>query len=458
MYLSKAIADNIMSSTSTIYNVTSDLSLQGFDLPPEKAIVAFIFAALNYIIILFCNSFLLFTIINNKGLHEPMYILLLNLPINDLIGSTCLFPHIMRELLFDTRTMPFSICITQAFFIHVYALSAVFVLTVMAYDRYVAICQPMRYTTIMSELHLTKIISLVWLTNLTLIAILFILLLRLPRCRSYLTHPYCDNPSLLQLVCADTTINNLYGLLITALCQVLSDNIMSSTSTIYNVTSDLSLQGFDLPPEKAIVAFVFAALNYIIILFCNSFLLFTIINNKGLHEPMTMPFSICITQAFFIHVYAVSVVFILTAMAYDRYVAICQPMRYTTIMSKLHLTKIISLVWLTNLTLMAILFILLLRLPRLVAVTRIASISQRWKAFHTCLTHLLLVLLYYMPVLVAYVLGNLRLVGNVDLFTAILTISVTIPPMVNPIIYSLKTDELRDKIVKLLGKTKVANG
>ncbi|KAK2880890.1 hypothetical protein Q8A67_018158 [Cirrhinus molitorella] len=82
----------------------------------------------------------------------------------------------------------------------------------------------------------------------------------------------------------------------------------------------------------------------------------------------------------------------------------------------------------------------------------------RWKAFHTCLTHLLLVLLYYMPVMVAYVLGNLRLVGNVDLFTAILTISVTIPPMLNPIIYSLKTDELRDKIVKLLGKTKVANG
>ncbi|KAL1260962.1 hypothetical protein QQF64_008789 [Cirrhinus molitorella] len=91
-----------------------------------------------------------------------------------------------------------------------------------------------------------------------------------------------------------------------------------------------------------------------------------------------------------------------------------------------------------------------------VAVTRIASISQRWKAFHTCFTHLLLVLLYYMPVILAYILGNLRLVQNVDLFTAILTVSVTIPPMLNPIIYSLKTDELRDKVVKLLGKPKVA--
>lgn len=218
-----------MSSAGNVYNVSSDLSLQGFDLSPEKAIVAFVFAALNYIIILFCNSFLLFTIITNKGLHEPMYILLLNLPINDLIGSTCLFPHIMRELLFDTRTMSFSICITQAFIIHVYALSAVFILTAMAYDRYVAICKPMRYTTIMSNIHLMKIISMVWLSNLTLIAVLFILLLRLPRCRSYLTYPFCDNPSLLHLVCGDTTTNNMYGLLLTAVCQVITVGLILYT-------------------------------------------------------------------------------------------------------------------------------------------------------------------------------------------------------------------------------------
>ncbi|NP_001070197.1 uncharacterized protein LOC767762 [Danio rerio] len=211
-----------MSSAVGVYNVSFDLSLQGFDLSPEKAIIAFFFAIVNYIIILLCNSFLLFTIISNKALHEPMHILLLNLPINDLIGSTRLFPHVMRELLFDTRTMSFSVCITQAFFIHVYAVSAVFILAAMAYDRYVAICQPMRYTTIMTNIHLAKIISLVWLSNLILMAVLFILLLRLPRCRSFLNHPYCDNPSLLQLVCADTTINNIYGLLMTAVSQVCS--------------------------------------------------------------------------------------------------------------------------------------------------------------------------------------------------------------------------------------------
>ncbi|XP_065136186.1 olfactory receptor 52E4-like [Paramisgurnus dabryanus] len=211
-----------MSSKSNLYNVSFQLSLEGYDLPSDRAIIAFVFAALNYMIILFCNSFLLFTIIRNKALHHPMHILLVNLPINDLIGATALFPHIMKELLFDTRTISFSTCISQAFFIHVYALAAVFILTAMAYDRYIAICQPMRYNIIMSNCHLMKIISLVWLSNWVLIIVLFILLLRLPRCRSYLSNTYCDNPSLLQLVCADTTINNIYGLIITAICQVVT--------------------------------------------------------------------------------------------------------------------------------------------------------------------------------------------------------------------------------------------
>uniref|UniRef100_A0A8C1RD46 Olfactory receptor n=1 Tax=Cyprinus carpio TaxID=7962 RepID=A0A8C1RD46_CYPCA len=256
-----------MSSAGNIDNVSSDLSLQGFDLSPEKAFVAFVFAALNYIIILFCNSFLLFTVITNKGLHGPMYILLLNLSINDLIGSTCLFPHMMRELLFDTKTIPFSICITQAFFIHVYAVATVFILTAMAYDRYVAICQPMRYTTIMSKLHLTKIISLVWLSNLTLMAILFILLLRLPRCRSYLTHPYCDNPSLLQLVCADMTINNIYGLLITALCQVLTVGLILYTylriliACFHNKSSDTRSKALQTCGTHLIIFVLFECLG-----------------------------------------------------------------------------------------------------------------------------------------------------------------------------------------------------
>ncbi|XP_027003868.1 olfactory receptor 52E4-like [Tachysurus fulvidraco] len=213
----------------TDFSNISILTLQGFNLPPESIPPAFVFATLGYLTILTCNLILLITIILNKSLHQPMYLLLLNLPINDLIGSTALFPHIIKELLWDTRTIEFSTCVTQAFFIHIYATGAVFILTAMAYDRYVAICCPLKYNTIMSNMHTMRLISLVWISNILMIAVLFILLLRLPRCRSLVTHTYCDNPSLLQLVCVNTTINNIYGLMTVAVCQVITVGLIIFT-------------------------------------------------------------------------------------------------------------------------------------------------------------------------------------------------------------------------------------
>ncbi|XP_056139349.1 olfactory receptor 52E4-like [Lampris incognitus] len=205
------------------YNTTSILRLQGFNIPSESVFPAFLFASLNYMIILFCNLALILTIVLNKSLHQPMYLLLLNLPINDLMGSTALFPQVIKEILFDTRTIHYTACVTQAFFIHVYGLGAVLTLTVMAYDRYIAICLPLKYKTIMTNSHIMKIITATWMLNLVLIGLLFFLLLRLPRCRSLMAHSYCDNPSLLTLVCANTTINNIYGLVIVAATQVIAN-------------------------------------------------------------------------------------------------------------------------------------------------------------------------------------------------------------------------------------------
>ncbi|XP_006796752.2 olfactory receptor 52D1-like [Neolamprologus brichardi] len=102
-------------------------------------------------------------------------------------------------------------------------------LSAMAYDRYIAICYPLQYSTVMTNAHIMRIITIVWMSCLVLIAVLFFLLLRLPRCRSEMTHVYCDNPSLLTLVCADTTINNIYGLLISAVAQLVANGIVFYT-------------------------------------------------------------------------------------------------------------------------------------------------------------------------------------------------------------------------------------
>uniref|UniRef100_A0A671L061 Odorant receptor, family D, subfamily 107, member 1 n=1 Tax=Sinocyclocheilus anshuiensis TaxID=1608454 RepID=A0A671L061_9TELE len=173
-------------------------------------------------------------------------------------------------------------------------------------------------------------------------------------------------------------------------------------------------------------------------------------------------FGACFSQMFFVHFFGDMESFSLALLAYDRLIAICWHLRYSTINTNLRMLLIIVHCkiqynkWITLTVLLGPLTFIFTYVIVVVAVTWIASTSQHWKAFHTCLTHLLLVLLYYTVHILAYILGNLRLIQNFDLYTAVLTVSVTISPMLNPIIYSLKTDELRDKIVKLLGKPKVA--
>ncbi|XP_074496782.1 olfactory receptor 52B2-like [Sebastes fasciatus] len=214
---------------ANLYNVSHVLVLNRFNLSSENVFPAFLFATLGYMIILFCNLILILTIVLNKSLHQPMYLILLSLPINDLIGSSAFFPQVIKDLLTNSRTMQYSACVTQAFFIHIYAAGTVFILSAMAYDRYIAICLPLKYNTVMTYAHIMRLITVVWMSCLVLIGVLFVLLLRLPRCRSELTHPYCDNPSLLSLVCANTTINNIYGLIMVALSQVIANGMILYT-------------------------------------------------------------------------------------------------------------------------------------------------------------------------------------------------------------------------------------
>ncbi|XP_006628224.1 olfactory receptor 52N2-like [Lepisosteus oculatus] len=210
-------------------DVTSVLSWESFNIPPGWVYPAFILGMLCYCIIVFCNLVILLTIGMEKHLHEPMYLLVFNLPINDLIGATALFPALMREILLDSKSISYSACVTQAFCIHIYASGSVLILTAMAYDRYLAICCPLRYRAIMTNAFLLKMIILIWILNVTMIIVLFLMVLRLPRCRSFVANTYCDNLSLVRLVCVDTSANNIYGLCITFFLQVSSIGVVIFT-------------------------------------------------------------------------------------------------------------------------------------------------------------------------------------------------------------------------------------
>ncbi|XP_072249191.1 olfactory receptor 52H1-like [Leuresthes tenuis] len=173
---------------------------------------AFVFGTLFYLIIVFCNLLVLTTIAVSKKLHKPMFILLFNLPISDIVGATAFFPHLVFSIVTQNRMVSPAACITQAFLIHFYGTANLLVLSAMAYDRYVAICCPLKYNTIMSPQNLIKIIILIWLINFSVMLTLFMLIARFKFCRTNIVDLYCNNPSLMKLVCEDIRGNNYYGL------------------------------------------------------------------------------------------------------------------------------------------------------------------------------------------------------------------------------------------------------
>ncbi|XP_075891840.1 olfactory receptor 1M1-like [Nelusetta ayraudi] len=195
------------------------LELQSLSLSDSHVYPAFLFGTLLYVVIMSCNLLVLTTIAWCKKLHQPMFILLFSLPISDMLGATAFFPQFVMSIVTRSRLISYPACITQAFLIHLYGTLNLLSLSAMAYDRYLAICFPLRYSTLMSSHILVKIIVVVWLSSFAILILLFALLVRFRVCRRNLVDLFCNNPSLLKLVCDDTRLNDYYGLIFIVIIQ-----------------------------------------------------------------------------------------------------------------------------------------------------------------------------------------------------------------------------------------------
>ncbi|KAM9442908.1 olfactory receptor 4M1-like [Salvelinus alpinus] len=110
--------------------------------------VYFILSLITYLLIITVNLTLIITIIQEKGLHEPMYIFLCSLCVNGLYGTAGFYPKLLLDLQSDVQVISYGGCLTQAYVIYTSVLCELSTLTVMSYDRYVAICRPLLYHTI----------------------------------------------------------------------------------------------------------------------------------------------------------------------------------------------------------------------------------------------------------------------------------------------------------------------
>nr|XP_002708778.1 olfactory receptor 52B4-like [Oryctolagus cuniculus] len=167
---------------------------------------------ISYVIALLGNSLLIFIILTTRSLHEPMYLFLCMLAGADVVLSTSTVPQALAIFWFHAGEISLDRCITQLFFIHSTFISESGILLVMAFDRYVAICYPLRYTAILTCGLIGKIGVIVFLRSYGMIFPIIFLLKRLTFCQNnIIPHTFCEHIGLAKYACNDIQVNIWYG-------------------------------------------------------------------------------------------------------------------------------------------------------------------------------------------------------------------------------------------------------
>ncbi|XP_068436691.1 olfactory receptor-like protein COR5 [Clinocottus analis] len=191
------------------------LTLEGLKVTSRSSVPAFVLLLLTYVFIMVSNVGLVLLISGSRRLQQPMHLLFCNMSVNDVFGATIIVPHVLRDLLLaadSERLVRYGDCVLQAFCVHLHASASHTVLMVMAFDRYVAICSPLRYAAIMTVRTVAALSAAAWTVAFALVLVLVGLSVRLSRCRRVVLNPFCDNASLFKLSCESVLINNIYGL------------------------------------------------------------------------------------------------------------------------------------------------------------------------------------------------------------------------------------------------------
>ncbi|XP_053187229.1 olfactory receptor 146-like [Scomber japonicus] len=212
------------------------LQLEGLNVSNDSIYPLFFFFFFSYLFIMVANLGIALLIFKDKSLHQPMYLLFCNLTFNDIIGNTNLLPRLLIDMLRPSseRLISYYECVIQAFTTHMFGTTSHTVLMIMAFDRYVAICNPLQYATIMTDKMVIKLTVYAWGVAIVWVGVLLGLTVRLNTCRTLILNPYCDNPSLFKLSCESVFINNVYGFLFTVV--LLTTSISSLVLTYTKIT------------------------------------------------------------------------------------------------------------------------------------------------------------------------------------------------------------------------------
>ncbi|XP_004694636.1 PREDICTED: olfactory receptor 4F17-like [Condylura cristata] len=158
-----------------------------------------------YLIIVFGNIAIVILIIVDSHLHSPMYFLLANLSFIDMLLSSVTTPKMITDFLWENKTISFGGCMCQILFVHFVGGSEMVLLVVMAYDRYVAICKPLHYSTIMSLQKCIGLVATSWTIGFVHAMSQMVVIVQLPFCGPReIDSFFCDIPLVIELACMDS--------------------------------------------------------------------------------------------------------------------------------------------------------------------------------------------------------------------------------------------------------------
>ncbi|XP_030158490.1 olfactory receptor 10J1-like [Lynx canadensis] len=466
---------------------------QGFSNFREHQLILFAVFLTLYLLTLAGNVIIVTIIRVDHHLHTPMYFFLSVLSTSETCYSLVIIPRMLSGLVGLSQSISLVGCGTQLFFFLGFAITNCLLLAVMGFDRYVAICNPLRYPIVMNWRACTILASSVCASGFLLSLVQAVAIFRLPFYPTY--------------------------------------DLMKTENHTW--VSEFTFQGFSSFHEHQLSLFVVFLALYVITLAGNVVIMTIISVDRHLHTPMyfflsmlsasetvytlviipkmlcnlvglSQPISLagCATQMFFFITLAINNCFLLTAMGYDRYVAICNPLRYTVIMNKrvcvqlvggacgigliVATTQVTSVFRLpfcatkvahffcdirpvmklscvdtsVNETLTVIISVLVILVPMglvfisyvliVSTILKIPSARGRKKAFATCASHLTVVVVHYGCASVAYLKPKSENTRDQDQLISVTYTVIT--PLLNPVVYTLRNKEVKDALLRAAGR------